>query len=545
MKTGKKLIALLLALVMLASLAACAGGSKETTNTGKEPAKTDTKEETKTDEKKDDAAPADAAAHDILNIALATDAGTLNPILISQSTFGLLCCVYEPLWDVTVDNEIIWQLAESCEQIADNEYTLKIKQGVKFANGNPLTAEDVIFSMEITRDAGASSAPRVQTVDFEKTKIVDDYTIDLVLLAPSIAHWTILSQCVIYDKESYDAAEANSKTNGTGPYKVTNYVPNSEIILELNENYRGEAPAFKKINCKILGEDSQRVNALETGLIDIAAISTADYDYMSGVEGFNILGDYTGNYIEMKLNFGKNSAFYKNPDARRAIVHAIDRQAIANTVYLGHAVPMNSSLVSYCFDYEERFENCSETYSLGYDVELAKSLADKSGLTGQTIQIITNGTTNIIRIAEMLQGMLSQIGVNLEINNYDAATCGQMLFDVESDWELFVSTSFTPNRRCGDILLNGVRYFPTLTAEGAFENNQEYLKIAPDCMSLQDEKQLSETLYKMIKWFEDEVLAFALFDIEGFTGFADFIDMDSVVKSIGSSGIRYAELKVK
>ena len=155
---------------------------------------------------------------------------------------------------------------------------------------------------------------------------------------------------------------------------------------------------------------------------------------------------------------------------------------------------------------------------------------------------MTDGSTNNIRIAEMVQGMVSQIGVTCEIVNYDAATAWQISYSPDADHEISVGNGIAPNRRCGDLLLNGVRYSPGRIAENGFENNTEYLELAPLCMSLQDEKELGDLLYKMIKWYQDELLSFPMFDVENYIGCSSKVDPSSIALSVGSSGIRYAEV---
>lgn len=535
----KRFFAIILAVVMLFSLMACgAENSKPDEPT------TDTNEDN-SNKTNDPSESTDNTVIDTITVAVANDAGTLSPCMSTSQTFAVVCAMMESLWDVDTKGNITMLLCESVDFLSDTQQTLHLRQGVTFHNGNPFTASDVLFSMNLHKDAGASGAPRVQTVDFEKTNIVDDYTIDLHLINPSIANWTVLSQCMIYDEESYDAANAAISPIGTGPYKFVSYVPNSEIKMERFDGYWGDAPEAKYINCKILAEDSQRVNALETGLIDLGNIVTTDYEYVSGLEGIEVLGNYSGNYQQMNFNFGPNSVFYKNTEARLAVVHAINCKVILDTVYLGLGKEMHAAVPDYCFDFEDRFVNCSDTYAKGYDLELAKTLAESSGLSGKSLEIMTNGSTTNIRIAEMLQGMLNEIGVTASIVNYDAATAWQLSYDLEADWDIGLGTGIAPNRRVGDLLVNGVRYSPALTAEGAFENNAEYLELAPYCMSIQDEKELSDMLYKMLKWYEDEVLSFALFDIENFTGVSEKIDPDSVKISVASSGIRYQDLKFK
>jgi ABC-type transport system substrate-binding protein len=82
----------------------------------------------------------------------------------------------------------------------------------------------------------------------------------------------------------------------------------------------------------------------------LARFSIADHDYVSGLDNLHVLGNYTGNFCALMFNFGENSAFYKNADARRAIVHATNSEAILNTVYLGLGKMMHAVVVDYCFD---------------------------------------------------------------------------------------------------------------------------------------------------------------------------------------------------
>lgn len=523
----KKIIPILLIVSMLLSLVACGSGISETGNN----IDTNSNSDTLGNNEK------------VLNTAVTMDAGTLAPHLIGGGLWPIINLMMEPLWDVTTDGDVIMVLCKELEEVSSTEYIVHLQEGVKFHNGNDFTADDVLFSMQLHAEAGSTGAPRVQTVDIENSVVVDDYTLNLKLLAPTIANWTVLSQCLMYDKESYDEVAVATTCIGTGPFKLVNYVPNSEINLEKNTEYWGEIKGnADKIHCLVLAEDAQRVNALETELVDIAQIATTDFEYVNEHDVLKPIGVYLGNAVMVNFNFGPNSALYQNLEARKAIAHAIDAEAILNTVYLGQGKLMKCALVDYCFDFEERFNNLSEQYSIGYDVELAKQYAESSGLVDQTIQILTDGSTNNVRVAEMLQGMLSQIGVNLEITNYDSATVWQMMYDLESDWEIQCSPGMAPNRRCGDLLLNGVRYYPQMNAEGAFENSKEYLAKAPDCMSIQDEEELSELLYEMIKWYQDELLGYPMFDIIQYFAVDSKIDPTSIIFNVGSSSPRYQDI---
>ncbi len=122
----RKTLAILLVLVMSLSLLAGCGNKSG-------------------DDKKDDGT---SNENRTLNIAASGDTGTLYPLALSGGFVSLQYAFYEPLWTFTRDGTRVWKLATSYEQVGDIQYTLKLREGVTFSNGNPMTAEDVLFSME-------------------------------------------------------------------------------------------------------------------------------------------------------------------------------------------------------------------------------------------------------------------------------------------------------------------------------------------------------------------------------------------------------------
>jgi peptide/nickel transport system substrate-binding protein len=536
-----RLIAILLCLVLLLPLAAC--GKTQGSNASPAASNASSGSPSQGGASPDTSSDPAAPAKDAINIAIRNDSGTLNACLMTGDTFAAVCCIQESLWDITEDNEVIMLLAESVEHKSPTEWIIHLRQGVTFSNGNPFTADDILFSIGLHKEAGATGGPRVQTVDDTKTKAIDDYTVDLVLLDSAIHNWTVLAMMLVYDKESYDPEKANLNPIGTGPYVLKEYVPNSNVNLERRDDYWGTPPAAKYLNFKILSETSQRVNALETGLVDIAPIATEDVEYAKTLSGFNVDARYTGNYKGINFNFAESSAFYKNVDARKAVCAAVDPQAIIDAVFLGQGIIMNAAVPDLCFDFEDRFNDMADIYKTGYNPDVAKQLAESSGLAGKTIKLMTDGAAESIKMAEIVQNMLSTIGVTVEINNYDPATVWQMLYDPAAVWDFTIGTGIAPNRRVGDLLLNGVRYSATMSAPGAFDDNEEYLKLAPLCMNTVDDKERSEILFDVLGRYESNVLSFSLCNVSYSNAYAKAIDLSSVVYTIGTGTARFVDLK--
>ena len=543
-KHTAKLLALLLACMMVLSLFVACG----TEQTASAPSDSETSSNATSGSdpsgfNSEDVSQGDATGKDTITIALRTDAGTLDPANLTTETGAAVSCIQETLWDVTENNEVINILAKEVEIISDTEWIIHLQEGVKFSNGSDFTASDILFSIHKHNEAGPYGAVRAATIDPEASYVVDDYTFNMQLYEPSITNWTKCAQLSIYDEQTYDENTAGSNPIGTGPYVLVEYVPNSHVNLERRDDYWGELPDAKYLNFRILAENSQRVNALETGLVDYAFISTEDVDYAQSLTGFNVDTRYTGNFVFIGFNFGEKSFFYQNREARQAIAHAVDPQAIIDAVYLGRGKVMEAAVVDLNFDFEDRFNNMDSTYEIGYDPDLARELADSSGLTGQTISIITDGSAQSIKTAEIIKNMLNQIDVTLEINNYDAATAMTMIYDPEADFDISVGAGISPNRRIGDQLVNGVIWSPAMTAPGGFEGNEEYIEKVPATMSTTDPDALSELLYELLGIYESEVLHFALCNNEQSNAYADFIDVNSIQYSVGTGLPRFRDLE--
>ena len=543
-KTVKRILSLLLVGLMLVSIAACNSGTKDggsssgssgngndggSSGSGNSSGGNNSGSSSSPDSSSgsgsgntsggNNSGTAATSGRDTLNIAVTSDSGTLNPINASGD-FGAICrCINENLWDVDEYKEKTWVLATGVEEVADDHWIVHIREGVTFSNGNPLTAQDVLFSIILTSEGGFSSSPRVQNVDVPATSVIDDYTLDLRLLFFHISAWTILSDLLIFDEESYDAADFAINPIGTGPYVLKEYVVNSYTTLTMRDDYWGEKPSIPNLTFRVLAEPSQIVNALETGAIDIGPIAADDFDYVSALPGFSVEsrpGTWTAIYFNLVVGNTFNSL-----DARNAVSHAINRDVITDIVYIGHATVMNSIVSTGAWDYEPRYENVSDTYSIGYDLALAKELADRSGLTGQTIRVITNGTAPHVTIAEIMQSQLQEIGVTVVINNYDVASFMSVVQDPSRTmYEIWIGSVAQVNRMVADPMVNGVRYSEVYREPGVWDDIWTFLEVGPECFYNPDPQAHSDNTYQTLKLYQDGNLSYALCDYLSFTAFS-------------------------
>ena len=129
----------------------------------------------------------------------------------------------------------------------------------------------------------------------------------------------------------------------------------------------------------------------------------------------------------------------------------MDRESMSYLMYKGISSVPSYPTSEHCLDYEERFADMTDVYATGYNVDLAKEYAEKAGLVGKTLKIITDGTEAFNDIAAILQENLSAIGVNSEIMSYDSATYFSIIMD-ESNFDIALFYLSSPSMLACDIM---------------------------------------------------------------------------------------------
>lgn len=481
MSNLKKLLALTLALILAMSIFAACG--------------------TKTDSNPSD--PGTSSGSDVtgsdpnraLNIAVSGDTGTLYPFAASGGFVSLMYAFYEPLWDFKTDGTKVNILAADWQKVSDTEYKLTIRDDVKFANGNPLTAEDVMFSMQLCKDD-----PRfylnVKVIDFDRTKVTGDYTMDIFYTTYDCTQEISFSQLMILDKESYDLESLSTKPVGTGPYIATDYIVNSHVTCQARDDYWGEPAKIKNINFKVINEQAQIVNALEVGDIDItSSIPVDEAEYVKSL-GFVVDSSF-GGYANTALYSMAGALASK--EARWAVSYAMDRESMAQIMYKGLSSVPSYPTSEHAQDYEARFADMHDTYATGYNVEKAKQYAEQSGLVGKTLKIITNGTEVFNDVAVAIQENLRAIGVESTIASYDSATYFSIIMD-ESNFDIALFYLSSPSMMAADVMANYVDFIP-LGWKGA--EREKYGELSKQAVHTYDPTERGNLLYEALKIFVD------------------------------------------
>jgi peptide/nickel transport system substrate-binding protein len=348
----------------------------------------------------------------------------------------------------------------------------------------------------------------------------------------------------MYDEETCggDIAAESLATdpNGTGPYTVTDYVINSHLDLTVRDGYWGAMPAIQNLHFVIMSEDSQRVTALQTGTADMASVPYQDIEYVQTLDDITVsLGPSAqARSIALYFNPSEHSAFYDNPDARKAVALAIDRQAIADIAYSGYALVSRLPVSIYNTDVEDRLLDLG-VYGIGYDPELAKEYAEKSGLAGKEILIIDNGSSDRQVAAELIQANLKEIGVNASVNNLDPGSWLSIVFD-DTQFDMAVDMTVAPSLALAQHYYSWINFH----IGGSFTRNpwpgkDRAMELVNSVMSISDPKQLSDAYMELTELQTEAMLWYNLVDCQDALAYNSDI---SGYQTRHSGGVDYGNL---
>ena len=391
------------------------------------------------DAKKDEGAdaPAGGGAADTITYSLTADPRAVDPAYFDDGESAVVSCnMYEGLYQYgKTDAKVSPCLAKDLPEISDDGlvYTIKLNEGIKFHDGTDFNAEAVKKSIERQLEPNRNSDMPYASFVFgeeeagngvETVEAVDDYTVKITMRAasaPFVKNLAMALASPIVAPSAIEAAtDGQAITNpvGTGPYKFVDWTKGASVTLVANEDYWGEAPKTKNLVFKIIAEGNTRLTSLINGECDIISSvdpASADQIVDNGFELFSEDG-MTINYMAFNTETGKCT----DQEVRKAVAQAINVEEMVKSIYGEYATVANSVMPTWMAPYAK------DVKQTAYDPEAAKkTLADK-GIT--SLQCITYTTARPYNqkggsdLANMIQGYLSAVGVELSITQYDWTT---------------------------------------------------------------------------------------------------------------------------
>ncbi|MQW90419.1 ABC transporter substrate-binding protein [Sinorhizobium saheli] len=361
------------------------------------------------------------------------EAFELSTAEMTSNTYSLLVRL-----DLNDTSKVVGDLAESWTVSDDGlTYTFKLKQGMKFASGNPITAEDVAYSFE--RAVKLDKSPAFILTQFglngdnvtEKAKAADEqtfvFTVDQPYAPSFVLNCLTATVASVVDKKlvlehvkpvtpsneyKYDNDFGNEwlKTGyaGSGPFKLREWRANEVVVLERNDNYYGEPAKLARVIYRHMKESSGQRLALEAGDIDVARnLEPGDYEAVGKNADLATTSAPKGTVYYISLN-QKNEKLAK-PEVQQAFKYLVDYDAIGATLIKGIGEIHQSFL-------PKGVLGALDENPYKFDVAKAKELLAKAGYPdGFTVTMDVRNTQPVTGVAESFQQTLAQAGVKLEI----------------------------------------------------------------------------------------------------------------------------------
>lgn len=365
---------------------------------------------------------------DTLIIAQRADVKTLDPQksidTISNKVINLM---FESLLTLDENLTVVPQLATSWEQVDNLNTVFHLRKDVTFHNGEPLTSEDVVFSLNRARSSAQVGYNFTPIIDI---KAIDKYTVQVTTDKPFGAILKYLSSVggsIVSKKAVEESGNAFSQNPiGSGPYKFKEWIPGDKIVVEAFVNYHGEIPKNKTLIVRSIPEVTNRTIALETGEVDIAFdIGIMDRETVKESGDLELLEVEAPSTLY--LGFDNTNPLFQNKKLREAIAYAIDNESLAEFVFRGAALSGDSPIPPVIDVYNPNVKKYAQ------NIPLAKELMKEAGFeNGLNIELWTSAQSTWIDMCTIIQDQLKEIGILAEIKIFE--------------WSTYVTVTSQPNK---------------------------------------------------------------------------------------------------
>ena len=359
----------------------------------------------------------------IFTMAQKAEIKTLDPQKATDSVSrSIIKLINQTL--VYIDNEgnIVPELAQEITKVSPKETLIKIKNDIKFSNGETLTIDDVLFSLERAKASPKMSQDLYMIESFEK---VDDRTLKINTLydAGNLLHKLASGGVAIVNKKAFEKDENNIV--GTGMFKLKEWVAGEKLVLERNEFFKDSKSNIDTLVVKFVPEANSRMIMLETGEIDLARdLLPLDFKKISEDTKFTTVEIETPS--NMFLGFDLRNELLADKRVRQAIAYAINNEDLVKTVFNGSASVATSPVPKITTGHNENSNNYPQ------NIEKAKQLLAEAGYpNGFNIELFVSEDNQRIDMAVIIQDNLKKIGINAEIKTFQ--------------WAAYVSTIENPN----------------------------------------------------------------------------------------------------
>jgi peptide/nickel transport system substrate-binding protein len=356
---------------------------------------------------------------DALVLGMTLEPPSLDPTSAAAAAIGEVVHynILEGLTKINVDGSVTPLLAQDWSETPDGtSYTFRLRKGVTFSDGKPLTGEHVKFSFERAKAEGSTN--KAKKAVFDNISRVTVSAPDVVILTLNRADPTMpfrLGENTAVILHPDTAAQAATNPIGTGPYTLSDWKKGSSITLTARDDARVK-PAIRRVTFRIINDAAAQVAALLAGDIDGIPRFQA-YQSLKQFQGdkrFSVEIGSTAGKGQLTINNKKKP--FDDVRVRRAIMHAIDRKAFIDGVYEGLAKPIGSHFAPTDTGYLDL------TGAYPYDPEKAKALLKEAGVaTPLNVTLTLPPPPYARKGGEVVAAMLAKVGIVAKIENVEWA----------------------------------------------------------------------------------------------------------------------------
>lgn len=451
-----------------------------------------------------------SVAQETLVVDLVNEPASLDPhVQWNPDSYYVYRNIFDNLLTRNEASEIAPHVATSWEYIDDTTIEFKIRDDITFHDGESLTAEDVVYSVERITDPEFNSPQLGQFDQITGTEAVDDYTVRLTTDGP---YPVLLAQLVklsivpkhVLEEVGTDAFAADPI--GSGPYTFGEWQRGVQVVLNASEGYWGGTPPFQTVEFRAVPDASTRVANLISSRSNIATSLTPDQAaQVEAANGTKVLSVPTERLAYVMFNTLREPT--DDINVRRGLAASINPQLIVDALLSGYDQVTNVMLTPVHTGYTEDVDN------FAYDLEAAKEAKAATGDVG-TIEFNTAPPYDQ-NVVQALQQFAGEAGFNVEVLMRDMPTHLQLL---QGDPQQAPNMTFG-RWSCGCLDADGVLY-PLFHSESPWAkySNPEMDRLLEAARNTIDPEERQEYYRQVLQKIHDEVLALPLYQVSAIYG---------------------------
>lgn len=438
---------------------------------------------------------------------------TMNPILSNNKNVQQISkLIFEPLVDLSSDYKAEPCLAVEWAKQSDNSYLIKLRENVRWSDGQSFTAEDVQFTIDRLKDSQTIYSSNVQ--DVTGVDIVDDYTVKINLdrEVPFFEYnltFPILSK-EYYQGEDFSSTGKNSSPAGTGKFKITD-AQSSYLTLEKNSNWwnKEKSVTLEKITVNLYSSVGELYNSFKIGNLDEVATDNDNVQEYIGSMGYTPKEVKGRNYTFLALN--TSNELLSKIEVRKALAYSIDKENITSNIF-------NSKYYTTNFPLDYGNWLYQEEASSGYNLEQAKQVLVDAGWTyrSSSWQKTENKKTQVIELNLLVRASDSTKVATAQNIKEQLANQGIRVNIVQAADQQYNNMI---NSKSYDIALCSMTMSPSPNLELFFGDNnlsnysnEEVSAILAETKNTTDENVLKEKYKRLIEIYKSDVPYISLYN---------------------------------